>query len=149
VSALADDLRSYLVMDSYDVIIGHSLGGAVALALLPFLPKEKEVTVILVDPALDIPDGELKINEKLFVEQVMRIRTPDEHMAENPAWSRRDCVLRMLGLSMCNRPVIEKLFQVNFQMQKLQASLTSSAFVITSTTSHGLTVACSKTSRLT
>ena len=100
----------------YDVIIGHSLGGVVALSLLPFLPSKKETTVILIDPALEIQDEQLEINETLFLKEVVNLRTPDEHMAENPAWSRNDCELRTLGLSMCNHITIKPLFEVNFQV---------------------------------
>jgi pimeloyl-ACP methyl ester carboxylesterase len=114
VSTLAEDLRPYFATNtSYDVIIGHSLGGAVALSLLPFLPKGKEATVILVDPALEIPDGQLAITKDLFLKEVTSPRTPDEHMTLNPAWSRSDCTLRTLGLSMCDRIAIERVFEVN------------------------------------
>src|ERR1700710_29868 len=71
VSTLAEDLRPYFVMNtSYDVIIGHSLGGAGALSLLPFLPKGKETTIVLVDPALEVPDEQLAENKKLFLNEV-------------------------------------------------------------------------------
>ncbi|OAX40308.1 alpha beta-hydrolase [Rhizopogon vinicolor AM-OR11-026] len=113
VSRLAEDLRSYFVMGtSYDVIIGHSLGGAVALSLLPFLPPKK-VTIVLVDPAIEVPDEQLDIHQELFVKDVVSLKTPDEHMAENPAWSRRDCVLRTIGLSMCDGAIMKSLFQQN------------------------------------
>ncbi|OAX39177.1 alpha beta-hydrolase [Rhizopogon vinicolor AM-OR11-026] len=111
VSSIAEDLRSYFVMGtSYDVIIGHSLGGPVALSLLPFLPK-KEVTVILVDPAIEVPHELAEMFQELFVKEVVTLRTPDEHMAENPAWSRSSCVQRMMGLSMCDSTTIKSLFQ--------------------------------------
>jgi hypothetical protein len=131
---------------SYDVIIGHSLGGAVALSLLPFLPKGKETTIVLVDPALEVPDEQLAENKKLFLKEVASPRTPDEHMAENPAWSRSDCMLRTLGLSMCDRTTVRSLFEVNLQAYKLQGLLTSPTFLITRITRHGLSLACSKTS---
>ena len=134
---------------SYDVIIGHSLGGVVALSLLLFLPPKKETTVILIDPAIEIQDEQLEKTKMLLLKEVMNLRTPDEHMAENPAWSRNDCELRALGLSMCNRIVIKALFEVNFLVWKLQALLTSSTFVIIRITSHSLSAAYSKTSPLT
>jgi pimeloyl-ACP methyl ester carboxylesterase len=99
VSAFAEDLQPYFATDTYDVIIGHSLGGTVALSLLPFLPKEKETTVILVDPPLEAPDRP-GIDKNVIM---VRTQTVDEYMAENPAWSRVDCVLRVLGVSMCDR----------------------------------------------
>lgn len=116
ISILAEDLRPYFAMGmSYDVIIGHSLGGAVALSLLPFLPKKKGTTVILIDPALEISDEQLEMGIK-FLEEVANVTPVDQCMSENPAWSRGDCVLRTLGLSMCAGKDIEEIFRVNVQV---------------------------------
>ncbi|KAG0694005.1 Alpha/Beta hydrolase protein [Suillus ampliporus] len=114
VSTLAEDLRPYFVMDTtYDIIIGHSLGGSVTLSLLPFLPKTKETTVILLDPALEITEERIKMSTNKHLKEVANVRAAEEHMAENHAWSRRDCVLRALGISMCDRTVIEGIFGHN------------------------------------
>ncbi|KAG1717330.1 Alpha/Beta hydrolase protein [Suillus paluster] len=114
VSTLAEDLRSYFVMDtSYDVIIGHSLGGTTTLALLPFLPRTKETTVILVDPPLDITEETTNMYRDIFLNEVTNVRTADEHMVENRTWSRHDCLSRALGASMCDRTVIEGTFRDN------------------------------------
>lgn len=114
VSTLAEDLRAYFVMDtSYDVIIGHSLGGAVTLSLLPFLPKTKDTTVILLDPALELTKETADKGENWFLKEIANVRAADDHMAENPAWSRGDSVLRALGVSMCDRTVIERMFEHN------------------------------------
>ena len=113
-SVLAEDLRPYFGMDiSYDVIIGHSLGGPITLSLLPFLPKGKQTTIILVDPVLELSEERLERSEKQFLHDVLNVKTPEEHMAENPAWSRADCALRTLGVSMCDRTVPERLFRVS------------------------------------
>ncbi|KAG2152887.1 Alpha/Beta hydrolase protein [Suillus clintonianus] len=113
-SALAEDLRPYFVMDtSYDVIMGHSLGGIVTLSLLPFLPKAKETTVILLDPTLELTEETFEIHRKWFGKEVTNVRTANEHMAENPAWSRGDSVLRALGAHMCDRTVVERIFEHN------------------------------------
>ncbi|KAG1874005.1 Alpha/Beta hydrolase protein [Suillus tomentosus] len=113
VSTLAEDIRPYFVMDThYDVIIGHSLGGLVTLSLLPFLPKTKETTVILLDP----PFERLETLEKeriWFLKEIADARTADEYMAENPAWSRGDSMLRALGIAMCDRTVVEAIFKHN------------------------------------
>jgi surfactin synthase thioesterase subunit len=113
VSVLAEDLQPYFVMKTYDVIIGHSLGGTVALSLLPFLPKEKETTLILIDPVLEISDEKHATYENMFLKELTSVRTADEHMAEHPAWSRGDCMLWTLGISMCDLTVVN-IFQVNF-----------------------------------
>lgn len=113
-STLAEDLRPYFVMDaSYDVIIGHSLGGAVTLSLLPFLPNTKETTVILLDPAIELTEESADMYENRFLNEIANVRTADDHMTENPAWSRSDSVLRALGVSMCDRTVVEGIFEHN------------------------------------
>ncbi|KAG2158933.1 Alpha/Beta hydrolase protein [Suillus bovinus] len=114
VSTLAEDLRPYFAMDmSYDVIIGHSLGGVVTLSLLPFLPKTKETTVLLVDPPLERAGGTFKDDKNWYLKKVVDPKSADEHMVENPAWSRRDSTLRALGAYMCDRTVIEGIFEHN------------------------------------
>lgn len=124
ISAFAEDLRPYFVMDtSYDVIIGHSFGGAVAVSLLPFLPKMKETTVILLDPGLEFTEEQNKMNLNIFLKETANIKPVDMHMAKNPAWSRRDCVLRTLGFSMCDRTAVE-VFRVISQLSEWGALLT-------------------------
>lgn len=138
ISDFAEDLRPYFAMDtSYDVIISHSFGCQVNLSLLPFLPKTKETTVILVDPPLEQTEAQVKMNHNLFLELTKNIKTAEEHMAENPAWSRRDCVLRALGVAMVDPNTVE-VFRVMFQVLKLNALLTGSAFALNSETHHGL-----------
>ncbi|KAG2370082.1 Alpha/Beta hydrolase protein [Suillus spraguei] len=100
VSDFAEDLQPYFAMDTFDVIIGHSFGCPVTLSLLPFLPKTKETTIILVDSDLDFSQAQINIFKDYVVDWTTNIRTVEEHMAENPAWSRRDCVLRTMGIAM-------------------------------------------------
>ncbi|KAG2043977.1 Alpha/Beta hydrolase protein [Suillus americanus] len=108
VSAFAEDLRPYFVMDtSYDVIIGHSFGGAVTVSLLPFLPKKKETTVLLLDPGLEFTEEQSKKNLNVFLKETANVKPVDVHVAKNPAWSHRDCMLRTLGFSMCDRTAVE------------------------------------------
>jgi len=112
-STLAEDLQPYFVKNTYDVIIGHSLGGTVALSLLPFLPKEKETTVILVDPPLEVPVERFEIDKNRILKEFTNAKTVEQRMAENPALSRVDCVLRTLAVSMCDRTVVESIFAHN------------------------------------
>lgn len=111
-SALAEDLRPYFIEDtSYDVIIGHSLGGTVALSLLPFLPKTKETTLILLDPPLEAGET-IEMHKSWFLNEVANIKTTEE-LVDEYGWSRRDCVLNVLGVSMCDRTTIEGVFSHN------------------------------------
>ncbi|KAG0709461.1 Alpha/Beta hydrolase protein [Suillus ampliporus] len=111
VSTLAEDLRPYMGT-SYDVIVGHSLGGAVTLSLLPFLPTTKETTIVLVDPVLEPTEEASEIARDMIME-VTNVRPAEEHMAEHPTWSRRACILRALGASMCDRTAVEEIFRQN------------------------------------
>ncbi|KAG1892788.1 Alpha/Beta hydrolase protein [Suillus subluteus] len=108
ISDFAEDLRPYFALDtSYDVIIGHSFGCLMTLSLLPFLPKTKETTVILVDPPVDRTEVQVNGYQNLFLEWTADVKTAEEHMAENPAWSRRDCVLRTLGIANVDPNTVE------------------------------------------
>lgn len=114
VATLAEDLRPYFAMDmSYDVIISHSLGGLVTLPLLPFLPKTKETTVILVDPPLERTAEQFEKDKIRFLKEITDARTAEEHMAEHPPWSRGDSMLRALGVYMCDRTVVKGIFEHN------------------------------------
>jgi hypothetical protein len=124
--------------------MGHSFGCLVTLSLLPFLPKTKKTTVILIDPAIEITEVQFNNYKNMFIERTANVKTAEEHMTEHPAWSRRDCVLRTLGISMVDPNTIE-VFRVIFQMLKLEALLTGSAFASNSEIKHGLPVGCSKT----
>lgn len=89
------------------------------LALLPFLPQTQNTTVILLDPALELTKEKIKINKQFAMDEMTRIKTPEEYMAKNPAWSRRDCISRVLGMTMCDRAAIEtEIFRVIFQFLK-------------------------------
>ncbi|KAG2077690.1 hypothetical protein BDR04DRAFT_1088794 [Suillus decipiens] len=110
ISTLAEDLRPYFAIDmSYDVIIGHSLGNIVTLSLSPFLPKTKETTVILLDPPLESTEETFKNAKISFLKEIADRRTTDGYMAENPAWSRCDSMLRALGVYMCDRTAVERI----------------------------------------
>ncbi|KAG0702368.1 Alpha/Beta hydrolase protein [Suillus ampliporus] len=113
-SAFAEDLKPYLVQDmSYDVIIGHSLGGTVALSLLPFLPEGKETTVILLDPPLELTEEKVTKKKDMFREVVANVKTADEHIVENPPLSQDDGVSRAPGISKCDCTVVEAIFWHN------------------------------------
>jgi hypothetical protein len=84
----------------------------VTLSLLPFLPKTKETTIILLDAALELTEQKVEHFENMVSEWTTNVKTAEEHMAENPTWSRRDCVLRTLGVTMFDRNTI-KAFRKN------------------------------------
>jgi pimeloyl-ACP methyl ester carboxylesterase len=130
VSTLAEDLRPYFINDtSYDVVIGRSLGGTVALSLLPFLPKTKETAVILLDPPLEM-EGTIEVDKSQFLSAVANVKTAEE-LANEHGWSRRDCVLQALGVTMCDSTTIEGIFSVILQLWTWKISLTLMRFLST------------------
>ncbi|KAG2141438.1 Alpha/Beta hydrolase protein [Suillus bovinus] len=112
VSTLTEDLRPYFIKDtSYDVIVGHYLGGLVALSLLSFLPKMKETAVILLDPPpLEIEET-IEMHKSWFLNEVANIGSTEEQV--DLGWSQRDRVLYALGFSMCNSTTINGVFLHN------------------------------------
>ncbi|KAF9224478.1 alpha/beta-hydrolase [Gyrodon lividus] len=113
-TTFAEDLRSYFANGIvYDVIIGHSLGGTVALTLMPFLPADKRAAVVLVDPALEFDQEVLATFEKIFTEEIQNMRSVEAHMAEHPTWTRQDVVSRVMALYMAQADVAKQIFAQN------------------------------------
>ncbi|KAF9236418.1 Alpha/Beta hydrolase protein [Melanogaster broomeanus] len=113
-SALAEDLRSYFAEGIvYDVIIGHSFGGDVALALIPFLPADRRTAVVLVDPGIESSQETLAAKEASYSEEIRNVRSIEAHMAEHPAWTHRDVVSRVLALHMAQGDLVKQIFAQN------------------------------------
>ena len=100
VGNLAKDIQPYFVNTHYDIIMGHSLGGAVLAELLPFLPQRRPISVILVDPALEIAPDIVDMARRYFSDDIANVRPIDAYMAENPNWTRVGAVTRVVGLHM-------------------------------------------------
>jgi pimeloyl-ACP methyl ester carboxylesterase len=123
VSSLVDDLQPYFIKDTfYDVVVGHSLGGTVALSLLHLLPKTKQTNVILLDPPLEI-ERTLEMHKSWFLNEVTNVKNIQE-LVDYFGWSRRNCMLHAFGVSMCDPTTIEGVFSVIFQMWTLRTLLT-------------------------
>ncbi|KAF9224503.1 hypothetical protein BS17DRAFT_779943 [Gyrodon lividus] len=114
VNTLAEDLRSYFAGGIvYDVIVGHSLGGAVALALMPFIPADKRTAVVLVDPGIEFDQAFVAIVERIYTAQIQNVGSVEAHMAEHPTWTRQDVVSRVLALHMAQGDVVKQIFAVS------------------------------------
>ncbi|KIM63771.1 hypothetical protein SCLCIDRAFT_23949 [Scleroderma citrinum Foug A] len=100
VGNLAKDIQPYFVNAHYDIIMGHSLGGAVLAELLPFLPQSRPISVILVDPALEPNPDEADMARRYFSDEVANVRPVEAYLADNPSWTRVDAITRVIGLHM-------------------------------------------------
>ncbi|KAF8833940.1 hypothetical protein BDN67DRAFT_976339 [Paxillus ammoniavirescens] len=113
-SALAEDLRSYFAGGIvYDVIVGHSLGADVALALIPFLPTDKMTAIVLVDPGLEFDQEFLARVEKGYTEEILNVRSVEAHMADHPTWTHQNAVTRVMGLHMAQGDLVKQIFAVS------------------------------------
>lgn len=109
---------------TYDVIVGHSLGGTVTLALLPLLSvpesqnngktKTKTKTaVILVDPGIECSDQVLDEFASRYGAEIQHVRSVEAHMADHPTWTRQDAVSRVVGLCMAQSELPKLIFKVS------------------------------------
>ncbi|KIJ60993.1 hypothetical protein HYDPIDRAFT_177195 [Hydnomerulius pinastri MD-312] len=113
ITEFAEDLRPYFANTVYDVIIGHSLGGNVALALMPFLPQDRTTPVILVDPGLELDQHLVESIRKIYTEEIRNVRSIEAQMAENPLWTREEAAYRVLALRMAQSNLVEEVFAQN------------------------------------
>jgi pimeloyl-ACP methyl ester carboxylesterase len=100
VQTLADDLLHYLQAAEYDIIIGHSMGGAVVLSLLKYLPKTRPTSVVLIDTSVALTADQIAAR-RARASNDARVHpnlTIEDHMALNPLWTREDAIWRSLEI---------------------------------------------------
>ena len=100
VGNLAKDIQPYFVDTHYDIILGHSLGGAVLAELLPFLAQRPPISGVLVDPALEVDTDGVDMYRRQFSGEVANVRSVEDYMTDNPNWTRVDAITRVIGLHM-------------------------------------------------
>ncbi|KIJ60854.1 hypothetical protein HYDPIDRAFT_116719 [Hydnomerulius pinastri MD-312] len=120
VSALAEEFRPLLTATPasanggrYDVVIGHSLGGLVALALLPLLKSDRPVRVVLVDPPLEQSPELVAHYRKLYPFNVRNPKTAEAHLEANPLWTKEDAAFKALSERLCDPVAVEAIFDQN------------------------------------
>ncbi|KAG1797439.1 Alpha/Beta hydrolase protein [Suillus plorans] len=99
VQTLADDLLPYLQAAEYDIVIGHSMGGAVVLSLLKYLPRTRPTSVVLVDSSVELTADQMTVRRAKVYNDV-RVKpnpTVEDYMASNLLWMREDAIWRSLG----------------------------------------------------
>lgn len=113
-SPAGDDLsiESYrddvlLLGNGWDVLIGHSLGGAVAAAVLAARP-DFAGSVLLEDPAIDS-----RVTAQMLADSPEPVRNPTVAAiaAEHPNWHPRDVELKVEALLACGPEVSDRTMQ--------------------------------------
>ncbi|KAH7906886.1 Alpha/Beta hydrolase protein [Hygrophoropsis aurantiaca] len=124
-SALAAALHPLFLPSrpSFSVIVGHSLGGVVALELIHLLPRAQTTPVILLDPPL-LPLDQAPAHKQtmqrmekscafVVAEVTTNIPTVDGLLSTNPGWSREDVVWKVLAAQLCDSATVEAIFRQN------------------------------------
>jgi pimeloyl-ACP methyl ester carboxylesterase len=116
VQTLADDLLPYLQAAEYDIVMGHSMGGAVVLSLLKYLPKTRPTSVVLIDTSVELTAEQI-VARKARASDDARVHptlTVEDHMTSNPLWTREDAIWRSLEI---------QITRVNNQVDHLNVSV--------------------------
>ncbi len=93
----------------WDLLLGHSLGGAIA-AILASRPGFAE-HLVLEDPALFLPDPDVTL--PLLTEEYAHPLDADTQRALNPTWHPEDARIKAEALSQCGRDVVEAILRDN------------------------------------
>lgn len=96
----------------YHAVVGHSLGGVVASALLPLLKSTRPVRVVLVDPPLEQTPESLAFHRQLFGDMVRNPKTPEVYLQEHPLWTKEDATFYSLSARLCDVAAVEAILDV-------------------------------------
>ncbi|KAJ7464025.1 Alpha/Beta hydrolase protein [Mycena latifolia] len=92
-----------------DLLIGHSLGGVIAMALIPHLLPAPKLRLVLVDPALDIDVPSIALIREDVVDETLHPGTVASYQAANPRWTEADCAIKVLGAVLCDPRACEQV----------------------------------------
>jgi pimeloyl-ACP methyl ester carboxylesterase len=94
----------------WDLVVGHSLGGALAAQALADDPDFAK-RVVLLDPVFEIPDGEF---EAVLADQLAeRTLGAQELQAANPRWHPDDIRLKLEAAAACAPATVEAVLRDN------------------------------------
>lgn len=112
-SAFASALRSFVApsQQPWDVLCGHSLGGLVALHLLPFMPSLPRL--VLVDPPLEMSPLQAKWELDAIKSDFANPKSTLELQRLYPRWTEWDAIIRVYGEAMCFPAGVDRLVEVS------------------------------------
>lgn len=117
IAALAEELRPFFTKPGgndhpYDIVVGYSLGGVVASALLPILKSTRRVQVVLIDPPLEQTPDEVAFHRKFFGDAARNPNTPEGYQLQFPFMTKEDTIFFWLSKSLCDASTVEAILDV-------------------------------------
>lgn len=106
----------------FDVIVGHSLGGLVTLALIKHLALaavETRIHLVLVDPPLEMDSVELEGVKRAVIAEVKDVPTAEQYLRDFKLWTRRDAVLKVTAAQLCSVESVTAILDVSLQCFRL------------------------------
>ncbi|ALG08332.1 hypothetical protein AOZ06_16710 [Kibdelosporangium phytohabitans] len=105
----AADVRA--LRERWDLVVGHSLGGLVAVHAA--LDPDWTARLVLLDPAVELPDSDVERYTELNVQEVVRPQDPEALLAANPQWHPEDARLKFLAVLATSPFVAERTMRDN------------------------------------
>ena len=120
-AALVNEFRPYLSTTDgndhpYEIVIGQSLGGVIAAALLPLLKSTRPVHVVLGDPPLELASEAIVGHKPQFRDRAANPRAPEVHQQEWPFYTQEDAFFAYVSESLCDPAAVEAILDVRAGM---------------------------------
>ena len=112
IQSLARDMGSR-ISGHYDVIVGSSFGGPIALQMVSHFGLSPQ-RIVLCDPVLDA-DLYAYTSDRIETMALARHNLPSENeiLEENPSWERLDACIKLQSALAMDPPVVRALFAVS------------------------------------
>jgi len=119
----ADRAASYALEDyagdlpdgPWDLIVGHSLGGAIAV-----LRAATTKQLVLLDPVLEVQPEDF---DAIKADQLAELQLTEESIrASKPLWSEKDLALKITAIAQVDPTAVERTFSDNLRWNVLEAA---------------------------
>ena len=119
----ADRAASYALEDyagdlpdgPWDLIVGHSLGGAIAV-----LRAATTKQLVLLDPVLEVQAEDF---DAIKADQLAELQLTEESIrASKPLWSEKDLALKITAIAQVDPTAVERTFSDNLRWNVLEAA---------------------------
>ncbi len=111
IAAYATDVRHTVAPGPWDLVVGHSLGGAAATVASADAPEWTR-RLVLIDPGIQLDDAD-RDAVRVGQEQAFADPSPEAVRAEHPHWHPHDIELKALAAQQASRWAVEQTSEQN------------------------------------